>query len=138
MGTSGISMGTCQTERAPTDNVSLPCPSRLHVRVLYCLPQCLSHPRIELWIVLFPSLAIWKYQPPQLIHPRNQWLVIRRKLLTRHLEEVTLVTYHSLFYFSQFLCISIVPFLESRNYSAFPSRPSVIYANLEENPKKGF
>src|SRR5438046_8545897 len=51
------------------------CPLCQHVRVLPCFPKYLFHLRIECPVFLTPPTAIWKYHPPQLIDPRNQWLV---------------------------------------------------------------
>ncbi len=58
-------------------------------------------------------------------------------MLTRHLEEVSLVIHRPLFNPGQLAGMFIVPRFELWNDSTSTIRPSVMYADPEENPKKG-
>jgi hypothetical protein len=49
-----------------------------------------------------PPLALWKYNSPQSIDPRNQWLVIWNKVLSRVLDKIALGDYCPLLYLSWF------------------------------------
>ncbi len=113
-------------------------PICLHVAILHCLPQYISHLRIEFLIFLFPHLPIWKYHFAQSIDSWNQCLVVWCEVPLRRLYKISFVSHFTLFNLGQLLCISIVPPFVIRDHSALPSRPSVIYANPEKNLKERF
>jgi hypothetical protein len=102
----------------------LSCPICFHTGILHCLSQDLSHLRIELLILLFPSLSIWKHHFPQSIDPSKPiWGSLPRD---------------SPFPFLSWLVPPCQYSSISRTFGplSLPIRPCVMDAYPEDNPKQ--
>jgi len=108
-------------ERSAQSHCPLAYPLRQDDQVVYCFLNYLFHQRIKLFIFLYP---------------RNQWVIVGRKVHTYFPDEVALIDHYPGFYHCQFFCIRVVPLLKLGHHSTPLIRPAVINADLEEDSEE--